>query len=44
MLYDAGTLKPQLLIEEDIKNGEVGKFFWVINGEWGERSMVIVLV
>ena len=32
MLYDAETLKPQLLIEEDIKNGDIGKKFWVING------------
>ena len=35
MLYDAETLKPELLVEEDIRNGEVGKIFWVINGEWG---------
>lgn len=34
MLYDADTLKPQLLIKEDIKNGDVGKSFWVINGFW----------
>lgn len=34
MLYDAETLKPQLLISEDIKNGDVGKKFWVINGAW----------
>lgn len=35
MLYDAETLKPQLLIEADIKNGDIGKKFWVINGYWG---------
>ena len=35
MLYDAETLKPELLVEEYVSNGEVGKFFWVINGEWG---------
>ncbi len=34
MLYDAETLKPQLLISEDIKNGDIGKKFWVINGCW----------
>ena len=34
MLYDADTLKPQLLISEDIENGDVGKKFWVINGCW----------
>ena len=35
MLYDAETLKPQLLISEDIENGDVGKRFSVINGAWG---------
>ena len=35
MLYDAETLRPQLLISEDIKNGDIGKKFWVINGAWG---------
>lgn len=35
MLYDAETLKPQLLISEDIENGDIGKKFWVINGAWG---------
>ena len=35
MLYDAETLKPQLLIEQEIKNGDIGKKFWVINGAWG---------
>lgn len=35
MLYDEETLKPQLLISEDIKNGDIGKKFWVINGAWG---------
>lgn len=35
MLYDAETLKPQLLIKEDIKNGDIGKHFNVINGAWG---------
>lgn len=34
MLYDAETLKPQLLIKEDIKNGDVAKPFHVINGCW----------
>lgn len=34
MLYDAETLKPQLLIGEDIKNGDIGKKFCVINGAW----------
>ena len=34
MLYDADTLKPQLLISEDIENGDIGKKFWVINGAW----------
>lgn len=34
MLYDAETLKPQLLINEDIKNGDIGKPFSVINGAW----------
>ena len=34
MLYDAETLKPELLINEDIKNGDIGKPFWVINGGW----------
>ena len=32
MLYDADTLKPQLLISEDIENGDIGKKFLVING------------
>lgn len=35
MLYDAETLRPQLLIKEDIKNGDIGKHFNVINGAWG---------
>lgn len=35
MLYDAETLKPKLLISEDIENGDIGKKFWVINGAWG---------
>lgn len=34
MLYDAETLKPQLLIEQEIKSGDIGKCFWVINGDW----------
>lgn len=34
MLYDAETLKPQLLISEDIENGDIGKKFSVINGAW----------
>lgn len=34
MLYDAETLRPQLLIKEDIKNGDIGKHFNVINGAW----------
>lgn len=34
MLYDAETLKPQLLISEDIKNGDIGNKFCVINGSW----------
>lgn len=34
ILYDAETLKPQLLIGEDIENGDIGKKFWVINGVW----------
>lgn len=34
MLYDAETLEPQILISEDIKNGDIGKKFWAINGCW----------
>lgn len=35
MLYDAETLKPQLLISEDIVNCDIAKPFQVINGAWG---------
>ena len=34
MLYDAEILKPQLLVEEEIQNGDIGKKFYVINGCW----------
>lgn len=34
MLYDAETLKPQLLISEDIESEDIGKKFWAINYSW----------
>lgn len=34
MIYDAEALKPELLIKQGIKNGDIWKSFGVINGAW----------